>query len=71
MAGKREEAARRVPDAMVTQFGALGTAEMVSERFRLYRDVGIASLTLRLDTDGTKAKLEMLEHILDLLRGLV
>ena len=71
LAGKREEAARRVPDAMVTQFGALGTAEMVSERFRLYRDVGIDSLTLRLDTDGTKAKLEMLEHILDLLRGLV
>ena len=43
---------------------------MVSERFRLYRDVGIDSLTLRLDADGMNAKLEMLEHIVDLLRGL-
>ena len=70
LAGKREEATRRVPDAMVTQFGALGTSQMVSERFRLYRDVGIDSLTLRLDADGMNAKLEMLEHIVDLLRGL-
>ena len=70
LAGKREEATRRVPDAMVTQFGALGTSQMVSERFRLYRDVGIDSLTLRLDADGMNAKLEMLERIVDLLRGL-
>jgi alkanesulfonate monooxygenase SsuD/methylene tetrahydromethanopterin reductase-like flavin-dependent oxidoreductase (luciferase family) len=70
LAGKREEATRRVPDAMVTQFGALGTSQMVSERFRLYRDVGIDSLTLRLDADGMNAKLEMLEHIVDLLRRL-
>ncbi|HIB18020.1 MAG TPA: hypothetical protein EYO23_01965 [Alphaproteobacteria bacterium] len=59
-----------MPDAMVTQFGALGTSQMVSERFRLYRDVGIDSLTLRLDADGMNAKLEMLEHIVDLLRRL-
>jgi len=70
LAGKREAAARRVPDAMVTQFGALGTAQMVLERFRLYRDVGINSLTLRLDASDTKGKVEVLEQTLDLLRGL-
>ncbi|SVD15136.1 uncharacterized protein METZ01_LOCUS367990, partial [marine metagenome] len=70
LAGKREEAARRVPDAMVTQFGALGTAQMVLERFRLYRDAGINSLTLRLDACDTKGKIEVLEQTLDLLRGL-
>ena len=68
--GKREEAARRVPDAMVTQFGALGTAQMVLERFRLYRDAGINSLTLRLNACDTKGKIEVLEQTLDLLRGL-
>ncbi len=68
LAGKREEAARRVPDAMVTRFGALGTPQMVSERFRLYKDAGIDSLTFRLDADGMKAQTEMLEQIMDLLR---
>ena len=32
--------AARVPDAMVTQFQAVGTPEMVRERFQKYRDVG-------------------------------
>jgi len=66
--GKRDEAARRVPDAMVTQFGAIGTPDMVRDRFRVYRDAGIGSLGLRFA--DTSARIETLEHALDLLKDI-
>ena len=66
---KREEAAKRVPDEMVTQFGAIGTPEMVRERFRKYRDVGIGALTLRLEAAATDHRIELLEHAVDLVRS--
>ena len=43
---------------------------MVLERFRLYRDVGVASLTLRLDVEDEKEKIGLLEQIIDLLNHL-
>jgi F420-dependent oxidoreductase-like protein len=67
---KREEAARRVPDEMVTQFLAIGTPDMVRDRFRLYRSVGIDSLTLRLDGAGQDGRMALLEQIADLIGSL-
>lgn len=66
--GKREEAAARVPDAMVTNFGAVGTPSMVKDRFRAYRDAGINSLSLHLMSPGDKSRLDQLEEVLDLIR---
>ena len=51
--GKREEAARRVPDEMVRQTSLLGTDAMVRERIRKYRDAGVDQL--RLDPLGESA----------------
>lgn len=69
--GKRDAAAKRVPDAMVTQFGAIGTPDMVRERFRIYRNAGINSLTLRLaENTDPRARIEMLAQTLDLLKDL-
>lgn len=71
IAGKREEAAARVPDAMVTEFQALGTRDMVKERLALYRDVGIT--TMKLGLDGVELgpkRFELLENIVDLVEGL-
>ncbi len=70
--GKRDEAAERVPDAMVTEFQALGTREMVKERLEKYRDVGITTLKLGLDSAGPigPKRFELLENIVDLVRGL-
>jgi L-alanine-DL-glutamate epimerase-like enolase superfamily enzyme len=64
--GKREEATRRVPDEMVLQSSLLGTDEMVRERIRKYRDVGIT--TLRLDPAGrdAAARLDTLAHAIEL-----
>ncbi len=70
--GKRDEAAKRVPDAMVTEFQALGTREMVQERLRKYRDVGITTLKLGLDSAGPigPKRYELLENIVDLVEDL-
>ena len=70
--GKREEAAQRVPTDMVTQFQALGDRAMVSERLGKYRDAGVTTLKLGLDSAGPigPARYELLEHIVDITRGL-
>ena len=66
--GKRREAAERVPDAMVTDFGAIGTADMVRDRFKVYRDAGINALTLRLESQQSNAaQIANLEQVMDLL----
>lgn len=69
--GKRDEAAARVPDAMVTQFGAIGTPQMVRERFRAYRDCGIDCLSLRIETGpDLETRVATLAQAVDLVRGL-
>lgn len=65
--GKRGEAAARVPDEMITRFGAIGTAQMVRERFDLYKSVGIDSLNVRLASDDSGERIAQLEQIMDLL----
>ncbi len=72
VAGKRDAAAERVPDAMVTQFQALGTRAMVQERLRAYRDVGVTTVKLGLDSAGPlgPARFELLENIVDLVEDM-
>jgi F420-dependent oxidoreductase-like protein len=66
--GKRQEAAERVPDEMVTEFGAVGTPDMVRKRFETYRDAGINALTMRMDSNlEISQRIENLEQIMDLL----
>ncbi|MFQ5698943.1 MAG: LLM class flavin-dependent oxidoreductase [Myxococcota bacterium] len=64
--GRREEAARRVPDAMVRKTCLLGDEAAVRERIRRYRDAGVTMLRLdplgktpseRLDTLGRAVEL--------------
>jgi F420-dependent oxidoreductase-like protein len=72
LAGKRDEAAKRVPDAMVTQFQALGDAATVTQRLTKYRDAGVTTLRLGLDSAGPigPKRYELLEQIVDITRGL-
>ena len=68
IAGEREAAADRVPDAMVTEFQAVGTREMVRERLRRYREAGVTTLKLGLDSAPLgPARFELLENIVDLM----
>ena len=70
--GKRDEAAARVPDAMVTEFQALGTEDMVRERLKVYRDAGVDTLKLGLDGAGPlgPARFELLEKIVDIIKDI-
>ena len=48
--GNREEASRRVPEEMILRTNFFGNEEMIRNRIKLYRDVGIT--TLRMDPLG-------------------
>ncbi len=66
-AGKRREAAARVPGPMVTAFGAIGTAQMVRERLERYQSVGIDGLVVRMDSVDGSQRFELLEQVVDLM----
>ena len=69
IAGDRRGATNRVPDEMVTQFGAIGTPAMVRERFKKYRDVGVNGLTLRIEATDPTHRIATLEQVVDLVRS--
>jgi len=62
--GRRDEAAALIPDEFVLQANLLGTAQMVRQRVRTYRDAGIT--TLHVSPVGAT-----LEHRLEALASLV
>ncbi len=68
--GQREQAVKRVTDDMVTQFQAVGTADMVRARLRLYKAAGITTLGVRLDGYAPEDRLAGLEQIMDLVAQL-
>lgn len=70
LAGKRDEAIKRVPDAMVTKFQAIGTPEMVRARFKKYKEVGISCLSVRLDLATAENRIAALEEVADLLKDI-
>lgn len=69
LAGRRDEAAARVPDEMVLRTSMLGSEAAVRERIRRYRDAGIT--TLRLDPLGETpaARLDTLGRAIELVRA--
>ncbi len=54
LAGRRDEAAERVPIAIGFNTNLIGTPQMVTERLRLYRDAGITTLQMKPTSDGAK-----------------
>ena len=71
VSGKHAEAAQRVPDEMVTEFQAIGTRGMVRARLQKYKDVGVNTFRLGLDSAPIgKARLDLLENIVDLVASL-
>jgi len=67
--GKKEEAARRVPDEMILKNHLIGTEDMVKERLRAYRDAGVT--TLRVSTGGRdwKERTATLEQAIDVVKS--
>jgi F420-dependent oxidoreductase-like protein len=65
LAGRREEAADRVPAEFGTRTNLIGTPAMITERLRLYRDAGITTLQAKLDGDR-RTQLDTLEQLVEL-----
>jgi F420-dependent oxidoreductase-like protein len=70
VAGRRDEAAARVPDEMVVQANLLGDEQVVAARIRAYRDAGVS--TLRVAPAGTtlEERLATLGRTMDLVKAL-
>ena len=67
--GKKDEAARRVPDEMILKNHLIGTEDMVKERLRAYRDAGVT--TLRVSTGGRdwQERTATLEQAIDVVKS--
>jgi len=68
LAGQRDAAAHAVPDELVSRSNLIGTAEMVTDRIRRYRDAGITTLSLNPAGATTTGRVDTLAHAIDLVR---
>ena len=68
--GRREEAARAVPDEMVLATTLIGTQDMVAERLRTWAATGVTNVRMYPAGDTLEDKLTTLGRAVDLLRGL-
>jgi F420-dependent oxidoreductase-like protein len=69
LAGRRAEAADRVPAELGAKTNLIGTPDMVAARLRLYRDAGISTLEAKLDGDRT-ARLDTLAQLVELVAAI-
>ncbi len=67
-AGKRAEAAARVPDSMVFGTSLIGTEEMIKKRLHQYRDAGVTMINIDPLTDDPTESLDILGRIVELAR---
>lgn len=65
LAGRREEAADRVPLELGLKTNLLGTPAMVKDRLRLYRDAGITTIQAKLDGDRQR-RADTAAHLVEL-----
>jgi hypothetical protein len=69
LAGRRDEAADRVPVELGAKTNLVGTPAMIADRLRLYRAAGVTTLQAKLAGDR-RQQLDTLAQLLDLARGL-
>ncbi len=68
VAGNREAAQARVPDAMVIQANLLGTEDEVRARMRAYKNAGVTTLRLTPVGETIDVRLETLDRAMRLVR---
>jgi len=65
LAGRRDEAADRVPVDLGAKTNLVGTTAMIRQRLRLYRDAGVTTMQAKLDGDRSE-RLATLAQLIDL-----
>ena len=66
--GQRKEAATRVPDELVLKTNLIGTEEMVRERLRKYRHVGVNTLNVAPDGQTLQERVMTLARLVELVK---
>jgi F420-dependent oxidoreductase-like protein len=69
LSGRREEAAARVPVELGLKTNLLGTASMIMDRLRLYRDAGITTIQAKLAGD-LRQRVETAAQLVELVDSL-
>jgi len=69
-AGERSEAIAKVPSELVIQANLLGSNEMVRERIRAYKSVGVTTLRVAPAGRDLREKLATLGQVMDLARAM-
>ncbi|PON12089.1 F420-dependent methylene-tetrahydromethanopterin reductase [Candidatus Entotheonella serta] len=69
VAGQREEACARVPDAMVIQANLVGDESAVRDRIRAYKRADVTTLRLAPEGDTLDKRLETLGRAMELVRA--
>jgi F420-dependent oxidoreductase-like protein len=66
--GKKDQAIRAVPDEMVLKTNLIGTEDMIGERLKFYKEVGVS--TMRLSTGGKnwKERTDSLAEAIDVIK---
>ena len=67
--GRREEARDLVPVELAHRVNFLGTAEMMKERLRIYRDAGITTIRAQVRAADMREQLDHLGQFIDLVRA--
>jgi F420-dependent oxidoreductase-like protein len=65
--GRREDAAKLIPDELVLHTNLLGTDDMVKHRIRAYRDAGITTIRVDPEGRGLRERLDTLGRFMRLL----
>jgi F420-dependent oxidoreductase-like protein len=68
VSGKRDEAARRVPDEMILKTNFIGSKDMIKDRIEAYRTAGVN--TLRISTGGSDhaSRIDKLAEVLEIIK---
>jgi F420-dependent oxidoreductase-like protein len=70
LAGRRDEAADRVPIDIGAKTNLVGTPAMIAARLRLYRNAGVTTLQAKLGGTDSRQQLDNLAQLIDLARAL-
>ena len=68
--GRRDEAAKAIPDEMVFQTNLLGTETMIKSRLAAYQESGVTTLKVAPVAGNLEEKIKMLGRIIDLAKNL-
>tara|TARA_Y100000780_G_scaffold132996_1_gene119730 strand:- start:63 stop:860 length:798 start_codon:yes stop_codon:yes gene_type:complete len=64
--GRREEARELVPVDLALKSNLIGTPDIIKDRIKLYRDIGITTLKVDVPGDSISEKVEVLGKLMDL-----